>query len=259
MNKTFHFFLTHKGGVGKSWSAIQLINYLKDFKEYKVQCFDTDPQNQTLFKYKGLPVKQLKLIDEETKTIDTRNYDALIEVELPNLDADVSHIIIDVGSSSYGTLLSYIGENPLIPVLQNFGDIFIHASLNGGQAYDETISCVEHLISVFPHLPIVLWENRHLAGRVANSEGVHFLDDPKYKKIIHKAYQVYNIKIPFLNKDTYGKDLEALSAKNITITEAQCDKRYASSLMVKQRLINFQRLMFNEIENANFIPISDES
>lgn len=258
MSKNFHFFLSHKGGVGKSWSAIQLATYYQDYKELKIQCFDTDPQNQTLCKYKGIPVKQLVLVDDETKTIDTRNYDALIDVEIPNLNNDISQVIIDVGSSSYMTLLSYIGENPLIPILQNFGDIFIHASLNGGQAYEETISCVEHLISAFPHLPIVLWENRHLAGRVVNNEGVHFLDDPKYQKIITKAYQIYNIAIPFLNKDTYGKDLEALSAKNITITEAQKDKRYASSLMVKQRLINFQRMMFAELDQVNFINTSLE-
>ena len=49
--KQIHFILQGKGGVGKSFIASLLAQYLRDRKNGQVVCFDTDPVNPTLSRY----------------------------------------------------------------------------------------------------------------------------------------------------------------------------------------------------------------
>ena len=43
--KEVHFVTQSKGGVGKSFVAMLLGQYLQDHAEDKLFCFDTDPDN----------------------------------------------------------------------------------------------------------------------------------------------------------------------------------------------------------------------
>ena len=52
--KEVHFVVQSKGGVGKSFVAMLLAQYLQDRSDDKLYCFDTDPDNQTFAAYQAL-------------------------------------------------------------------------------------------------------------------------------------------------------------------------------------------------------------
>jgi adenylylsulfate kinase-like enzyme len=58
-----HLSLQGKGGVGKSFIASVLAQYLRH-KGRQVHCVDTDPVNQTFSQYSALQVCHLKLLNE---------------------------------------------------------------------------------------------------------------------------------------------------------------------------------------------------
>ena len=69
--KQIHFVLQGKGGVGKSFVAALLAQYLKSTGN-EVHCYDTDPVNQTFSRYKKLKVEIVKILTEH-KSIDVVN------------------------------------------------------------------------------------------------------------------------------------------------------------------------------------------
>ena len=71
-----HLSLQGKGGVGKSFIASVLAQYLRH-KGRQVHCVDTDPVNQTFSQYSTLQVCHLKLLNEGR--IDPRAFDCLME------------------------------------------------------------------------------------------------------------------------------------------------------------------------------------
>ncbi|WP_257998120.1 P-loop NTPase [Oligella urethralis] len=61
--KQIHFVLQGKGGVGKSFVASLLAQYLKSTGN-EVHCYDTVPVNQTFSRYKKLKVEIVKILTE---------------------------------------------------------------------------------------------------------------------------------------------------------------------------------------------------
>ena len=61
------------------------------------------------------------------------------------------------------------------------------------------------------------------------------------------------VKIPHLNRDTYGKDVEDLLAAKLTVAQAAAGsegKGPRFGIMATQRLLIFERQMNNELEKA---------
>ena len=155
-----HFFLGSKGGIGKSLASSFLASFFRR-NEQAVHCFDTDPQNHTLGGYTAFPVKVLDLIDRDTQQVNTRHFDAFMENDLlPLAEVEKAQVVVDNGSATYLPLCAYMAENPVIPMLQNLGQVFIHCLVTGGQAQDETLRCLETLLRAFSSARFVLWLNR---------------------------------------------------------------------------------------------------
>lgn len=94
-----HFILQGKGGVGKTMLASML---LQAFLSRGKRCLgiDTDPVNSSLAAFKGLPVKEIGIVEGDgTRNIDIRAFDMLLE-ELINAPSD-EVIVVDNGSSSF--------------------------------------------------------------------------------------------------------------------------------------------------------------
>ena len=68
--------LQGKGGVGKSYVASILTQYLLD-RDQSVACFDTDPVNATFSAYKNINVARLEVMSGDN--VNSRNFDSLIE------------------------------------------------------------------------------------------------------------------------------------------------------------------------------------
>ena len=77
---TVHLILQGKGGVGKSFAAFLLAQYLPD-KSVLVRCSDADPINNTLASFPALNAVKVDLIENSDKgrRIDPRRFDDLVE------------------------------------------------------------------------------------------------------------------------------------------------------------------------------------
>lgn len=115
--KEVHFVLQGKGGVGKSFTACLLAQYLRDRADAAVYCFDTDPNNHTLANYAALSPQIIELLDETTQTIDTSHFDGLMD---SLIDTD-GYGVVDNGTATFGPLMAYIAENDVADILADEG------------------------------------------------------------------------------------------------------------------------------------------
>ena len=76
--RTVHFIMQSKGGVGKSFAAWLLSQYLLDKYGNEFAAFDTDTSNRTLSQFKALPVRELQL-SPDNMDIDPRRFDTMME------------------------------------------------------------------------------------------------------------------------------------------------------------------------------------
>jgi MinD-like ATPase involved in chromosome partitioning or flagellar assembly len=101
---TVHLILQGKGGVGKSFIAALLAQFLQE-KGVPVRCFDADPVNSTLASFPALQTTKLDLIESSDKgrRINPRRFDDLVD-HIAGQHAD-AHVIVDTGSSAFVPLL----------------------------------------------------------------------------------------------------------------------------------------------------------
>jgi CO dehydrogenase nickel-insertion accessory protein CooC1 len=100
--KSVHITLQGKGG-GESLASVLLAQFLRQ-KGDGIKCIDTDPVNQTFYGYNALDVEFLKLIDDNTKSINNRIFDGLME-RLFNED---NTFVVDNSASSFITMTNYL-------------------------------------------------------------------------------------------------------------------------------------------------------
>ena len=123
-----HMVLQGKGGVGKSFAAALLAQYMM-LKGQKPLCIDTDPVNATFHGYKALHVRRLQIMEGDE--INPRYFDALVELIAPSGEG----AIIDNGASSFVPLAHYLISNRVPALLQELGhELLLHTIISGGQA-----------------------------------------------------------------------------------------------------------------------------
>lgn len=237
-----HMTLQGKGGVGKSLIAATLAQY-KRSKGCTPLCIDTDPVNATFHGYKALEVQRLRLMEDNE--INTRNFDALIEMLAPLTDA----AIIDNGATSFVPLSHYLVSNQVPALLADMGhELVIHTVITGGQAMLDTVSGFADLVSQFPAGPVfVVWINPYW-GPVEH-EGNSFERTKAY--LAHKSHVTAIANIPVLKAETYGRDLEEMLQARLTFDEALALS--SLTIMTRQRLKIIRGLLFKQIENATVI------
>ncbi|EKT0455033.1 conjugal transfer protein TraL [Campylobacter jejuni] len=229
-----HFVLNGKGGIGKSFISSLICQYFLEKKE-SIVAIDTDPNNTTLLNIKALKAKFLRLIDNEGK-FDVRAFDQIIELAF---EKKAKNYIIDSGATTFIPLIDYLKENEILDFLKsNNLEVYMHVPIVGGQAREETITGLAQLTQTFDCF-FVAWINEY------HGPILEFEETKEYQAIKEKIKAI--IKLNSLSKDTFGKDLLELTAKNLTFDEAMQDKNF--SLMSKQRLKIFKDKAFNQIGN----------
>src|SRR5580693_9616577 len=136
---TVHRILQGKGGVGKSFAAFLLAQYLPD-KSVLVRCFDADPINNTLASFPALNAVKVDLIENSDKgrRIDPRRFDDLVE-QITGQPAD-AHVIVDTRSSAFVPLLHYVLSNEVQAILSQGGhQLVVHTIVTEGQALLDTL------------------------------------------------------------------------------------------------------------------------
>ena len=233
-----HMVLQGKGGVGKSFVAALLAQYMMQKGEHPL-CIDTDPVNATFHGYKALQVQRLRIMDGDE--INPRNFDALIELIAPSEEG----VIIDNGASSFVPLAHYLISNQVPALLQDMGhELVLHTLITGGQALFDTVSGFSQLVTQFPdEARFVVWLNPYW-GPIEH-EGKRFTELKAYKDNKERVSAI--VEIPLLKEQTYGRDLSDMLQKRLTFDEAII--RGALSIMTRQRLKIVRDKLFNQFEN----------
>lgn len=236
-----HFSLQGKGGVGKSLIASILAQYF-NAKGKPIRCIDTDPVNRTFYQYKSLNVTRLELLHEGT--IDARGFDALMETLL----TEDSTFIVDNGASTFIPLWNYILENRALGVLAEAGKmLYVHTVVTGGQALLDTLFGFKSLAESTSDQNIVVWLNEYF-GRIEN-DGKQFVEMSAYTE--NQGKICGSVLLQRRNPDTFGRDLETVISRKLTIDEAIKDGPF--SIMTKQRLKVMQRDWFEQLDAVGLI------
>lgn len=228
---TVHLTLQGKGGVGKSYVCSLLAQYFMG-RGAALQCYDTDPVNQTFAGYKAFPAEIVRL-GERPDEINARYFDRLIEQIMTAPDEAV--IVVDNGASTFLPLLGYAVESQALEMMTDAGlDVRIHTVVTGGQALNDTMQGLHQLVSTIADIPLVVWVNEFF-GRVERTtdKGVQrFEDTAIYNKNIDRIAAL--VRLPEVRRETFGKDIEEMMRARLTFDEA--GRHEAFSLMARQRL-----------------------
>ena len=238
---TVHLSLQGKGGVGKSLVASLLAQYFKQRKGMTVRCIDADPVNQTLAQYKDLGAERLDLLREGS--IDQRAFDGLLECLLTQSGT----FIVDNGASTFIPLWNYMLENNALALLKAAGRrIFVHCVITGGQSLADTLSGFARLAQTTGERNVVLWVNEYFGRVERDGRALHEL--PVYAE--HEGAVFGSVAIPRRNQDTFGRDVEDVISRKLTLQEAIESPNFP--IMVRQRLRVVQRDLFDQLDSLSF-------
>ena len=234
---TIHLSLQGKGGVGKSLVASLLAQYLRHRRRTEVSCIDTDPVNQTLSQYRELGAQRLELLREGS--VDQRVFDGLME----RLLTEPGTFIVDNGASTFIPLWNYMLENDAMALLKGAGRrLYVHCVITGGQALADTLSGFARLAQTTGDRNIVLWVNEYFGRIERDGKGLHEM--PVYLEHAEKVFG--SVAIPRRNQDTFGRDVEDVIVRKLTLQEAIESPGFP--IMVRQRLRVVQRELFDQLD-----------
>lgn len=213
MNNDIHIGLQGKGGVGKSWQSSLLAQVLAAMNT-KLMAIDTDPVNQTLYRYKSLPVRALEILTDKQQ-IDTRAFDQMVEWMIEH-DGPV---VVDNGATSFVPATGYLVENDTIGLLAaHKRRVVLHCVITGGQALDDTMTGLRTLLKNTT-APIIVWENE-FNGPV-QKDGKAFRDSDTYREYRERIIGI--VTLHQRNADTYGRDIRDMTGRFQTFAEALAD------------------------------------
>lgn len=243
--KAVHFVLQGKGGVGKSFIASLLAQFI-DQTESQTHFYDTDPVNTTFSKYKKLNVEVVNILTEH-QSIDASRFDGLIEQIIEKDGVSV----IDNGAATFIPLMQYLRENDVIELLKEAGvNVYIHVPLTGGQASKDTLVGLYTVLDI--KASVVVWLNNYWGNVELNNK--EFQDWQVYQDHINQVVGV--IQLENLNPDTFGKDIKQMTSEHLTFDEVMQSSKY--TLMPKQRLKRVQRDVFNQLAQQSIFDVQDK-
>lgn len=221
--KRLDLILNGKGGVGKSFFAINFIQFLKD-KGIAHVAIDSDNENSTL-----------KRFHPETRFLDLgnrREMDTIFTaLEKSNL------VVVDCRAASTDLFLDYFAEVDLTAVLKAFG-----AALT-------LVMPVNHELDSVDQVQRLAEQLGKTAGYVvvrnaAHSDSFALFDSAEVRVRLKSELGGREITMTRLQDWL----VEALNRENVTISAAA--KHAGFSLLDRQRLQTWQRKLFAEIESV---------
>lgn len=242
MQNTIHFILQGKGGIGKSFTAYLLAQYLKS-KAGNLRAFDTDQVNTTLANYKALNVEAINVVDGNNE-IDIKGFDILVE----KLLTEEGPFVIDNGANSFMPILSYMAEGDIFSLLRDSGKrVYVHTIVGGGDTMADTANGFNSIAKGIGDTPIVLWLNEHF-GPMKTVDGKEFTETKLFKT--HEDRLRGTVILPARNPKTYGKDMNTVNAKRLTFDEVKGSKEFMT--VEKQRIHIVAKDTFDQLEKIEF-------
>ena len=230
--KKVHFIMQAKGGVGKSFIAIILAQYLIE-KKGSMSLFDTDPSNQTFFETSALNVRYIDLMSKNNYQVDIAKFDLMYSLILsaPN------DVLIDSGSSSYIQLFSYLTADFAASMMMDDAiEMIVHVPVIGGESREVCFEKLYELVKALPDAKFVLWLNNYPTS-VFKEVDDDCLEKEKYF-IRSKDRLSAIVSMPEFNEGTFGYALKQLMDNHKLFNE----------VLEPNKIINFGNRPITSIE-----------
>jgi hypothetical protein len=223
MQKRIDTIINGKGGVGKSFFAVNLVQYLKD-KPIPHVAIDTDNENSTLKRFHPeatfLDIEDAKEIDSIFAALDT---------------ADL--VVVDCRAASTDIFLNYFEELEIFRLLEKSG-----ASMTVISPVNHETDSVEQIRNLSERLNdrcnYLIVKNQALSERFGNYE------QSKTRARLVEQLGAKEIQMPKL----YDWLVADLNKRDLTITPAI--RHDSFTLFDRQRLCNWQRRFYEELETV---------
>ncbi len=223
MTNTVNIVLAAKGGVGKSFIAsLQTQHYLS--RGITPQCIDLDASNPTFASYEAFNAEKIEIRGAD-KDINPRAFDTLVDrlVAKPEADNTDKISVVDVGTSTYFPLISYMYTNDVLPMLQDMGlDVRFQIVVAGGPDFLETVAGFNDVCVNFENIPVYIWQNCHF-GPMCHRD-VALEQQSVFKA--HKKRVQGIITIPDRNRRTFGVDVSKMLTNFHTFNEVRTSGDY---------------------------------
>ena len=223
MTKRLVLILNGKGGVGKSFFAVNFVQYLKD-KKIQFLVYDCDNENSTLKRFHG----DATFLD----LAHPRGLDSMIRA-LEKTDL----VVVDCRAASTEVFFNYFDEIELQPTLQS-----LSAALTLVMPVNQEADSIDQLQRIVNKLKNTC-SYLVLRNKVHN-DNFALYDQSVIQKKLQKEFGAKEITMTKLQPWL----VEELSHKNLTITAAIAAGQL--HLLDRQRLQTWQRKLYGEIESA---------
>ena len=223
MQKQFNAVINGKGGVGKSFFAVNFVQYLKD-NDIAHIAVDTDNENSTLKRFhpkaQFLDIEDLTEIDSVFATLDKTDL-----------------VVMDCRAASTDIFLDYFEEVRIFNLLKEVG-----ASLNLIMPVNHETDSLEQIRNITDRLNhnarYVVVKNEALSERFANYER------SATRTRLLKELAAREITMPKL----YDWIVADLNRHDLTVSAAA--KNPAFDFFNRQRLQNWQHKFYDELESV---------
>lgn len=223
MNKRLDLVINGKGGVGKSFFAVNFVQFLKD-KGIGHIAIDSDNENSTLKRFHP----EAQFLDLASR----RELDSIFAaLEKSNL------VVVDCRAASTDLFLDYFAEVDLPAVLSALG-----ASLTLIMPVNHEMDSVDQLQRVSDQLGKAC--DYVVVRNAAHSDSFALFESAEVRERLKVELAGRELTMPRMQDWL----VEALNRENVTVTAAT--KHPAFSLLDRQRLLTWQRRLYAELDSA---------
>jgi len=223
MNKRLDLVINGKGGVGKSFFAVNFVQFLKD-KAIGHIAIDSDNENSTLKRFHS----EARFLDLASR----RELDSIFAaLEKSNL------VVVDCRAASTDLFLDYFAEVDLPAVLSALG-----AALTLIMPVNHEMDSVDQVQRVSDQLGKAC--GYVVVRNAAHSDSFALFESAEVRERLKSELSGRELTMPRMQDWL----VEALNRENVTVTTAT--KHPAFSLLDRQRLLTWQRRMYGELDSA---------
>ena len=241
-----HFILQPKGGVGKSYVASILAQYLIE-KNISVEGFDLDPSNPTFSEYATLPVARFNLLEDkkglgqdQVRQIDNNKFNAFTEA-IQNAEAG-TELIVDCGSSAFIPVINFLKRFRIEEWFASLNHPVVHSIIKGGGEMLETLEATDTLLKQFPESPFVLWLNEYQFP--VSIQGKQFIDTSLFKA--HSKRIIDVIPLPQYTSGFLSGDLDKMIEARLTLKEAL--EKGAFNILSQRALFLYKKDLWERLD-----------
>ena len=223
MKKQLNLILNGKGGVGKSFLAVNLVQYLKDKAIAFVAC-DSDNENSTLKRFhpdaEFINLAQSRSLDDMFRALER---------------ADL--VIVDCRAASTDVFLRYFAAIDIAAVLRTL-DARLTLLMPVNHEADSLDQVQRMVEAMADHARFIIIRNQ------VHAESFSLYDKSAVRVRLLKQLDAKEITMPRMEEWL----VEGLNRVNLTITAAA--KHESFYLLDRQRLVTWQRRLYEQIGSA---------